>query len=222
MSPSSRIPLIGAVVATPLFVILWAIQAATRDGFRPLFQPMSLLSLSDGGWVQIGNFVATGILFIAGGVALTRTLPGGRLPRWIGALIAVIGIGLVIAGAFATDAGAGFPAGAPEGAPEMSWHGALHQVGFILTQLAFVAASILLAVRFGRDRQRGWMVTSIAAVAAAVLVVGLGDTETLAIRLVISSAIELGLISAVALGVLRAAAGHPERTGVASEFAREG
>ena len=80
MSPSSRIPLIGAVVATPLFVILWAIQAATRDGFRPLFHPMSLLSLGDGGWVQIGNFVATGILFIAGGVALTRTLPGGRLP----------------------------------------------------------------------------------------------------------------------------------------------
>jgi hypothetical membrane protein len=203
MSRSSRILLVGAVVATPLFVVLWAVQAFTREGFRPTFHPMSLLSLGDGGWVQIANFVVTGLLIAGGGIALGRVLDAGQLTRWCAVLIALMGLGLVLAGVFVTDAGAGFPAGAPEGAPAMSWHGALHQVGFVLTQVSFVAAGILLAVRFGRRRTRGWMIGCIVAVAAAILVPAVGDPESLAIRLVIGSAIELGLVSALALGALR-------------------
>jgi hypothetical protein len=202
MSTSSRTLLIGAVVATPLFVVLWAAQAFTREGFRPTYHPMSLLSLGDGGWVQVLNFVVVGLLIIGGGVGLGRTLGGGRLTRWIAVLIVLLGIGLVVAGVFVTDAGAGFPVGAPSGAPVMSWHGAVHEVGFVLTQLAFIAAGIVLAVKFGRARRRAMAAGCIAAVVAAVLVAAVGDPETLAIRLVVSSTIELGLISAVALAGL--------------------
>lgn len=202
MSRSSRALLIGAVAAAPLFVALWAAQAFTRDGFRPTFHPMSLLSLGDFGWVQILTFILTGTLVVGGGIGLGRTLRAGRLTRWAATLIVLMGVGLVIAGVFVTDAGGGFPAGAPEGAPEMSWHGVVHEVGFILTQVAFVAAGILLAVRFGRSRQRRWSVACGAAVLAAVLVAALGDPETLALRLVISATIELGLISALAAGSL--------------------
>lgn len=199
ISQSTRTLLTGAVVATPIFIGLWALQAFTRDGFRPTFHPMSLLSLGEWGWVQIVNFVVTGLLVIGGGVGLRRTLEKGRLARWASALVILMGVGLVLAGVFVTDAGAGFPAGAPEGAPEMSWHGAVHQAGFILTQLACVGAAIILAVRFGRRRQRGWAVACTAAVVAAIVVVAVGDPDTLAIRLVISAAIEIGLISALAL-----------------------
>ncbi|MGL4257172.1 MAG: DUF998 domain-containing protein [Microbacterium sp.] len=202
MSRATRLLLIGAVVATPLFVVLWALQAFTREGFRPTFHPMSLLSLGEGGWVQILNFVVTGILIAGGGIGLGRALTRGRLTRWATVLMALMGVGLIVAGVFVTDAGAGFPAGAPAGAPEMSWHGALHQAGFLITQLAFVAAAVVLAVRFGRRRQWGWMTATVAALVAAVLVPALGDAETLAIRLVISAAIELGLVSAIALGAL--------------------
>ena len=202
MSRSSRALLIGAVVATPLFVVLWAVQAFTRDGFRPTFHPMSLLSLGDFGWVQIATFILTGVLVIGGGIGLGRTLETGRLTRWGTTLIVLMGSGLVVAGVFVTDAGAGFPAGAPAGAPEMSWHGAVHEVGFILTQVAFVAGGIILAVRFGRNRQWAWMMACAAAVLAAILVAAVGDPETLAIRLVISATIELGLISALAAGSL--------------------
>ena len=202
MSRSSRALLIGAVTATPLFVALWAVQAITREGFRPTYHPMSLLSLGDFGWVQILNFILTGMLVIGGGIGLGRTLETGRLARWGTTLIVLMGIGLVVAGVFVTDPGAGFPEGAPEGAPVMSWHGAVHEVGFVLTQVAFVAGGIVLAVRFGRNRQRGWMVACAAAVLAAVLVAALGDPETLALRLVVSAAIELGLISALAAGSL--------------------
>lgn len=202
-SRATRLLLVGAVVATPLFLGLWAMQAFTREGFRPTFHPMSLLALGDGGWVQIANFIVVGLLIAGGGIGVGRTLDRGRLTRWVTVCIGLMGFGLVLAGIFVTDAGAGFPAGAPAGAPAMSWHGTIHQVGFILTQLAFVVVAVLLAVRFGRTRQRGWMTASIVALLAAVLAPALGDPETLAIRLVISAAIELGLVSALALGALR-------------------
>lgn len=202
-SRATRLLLVGAVVATPLFLGLWAIQALTREGFRPTFHPMSLLALGEGGWVQIANFIVVGLLIAGGGIGVGRTLDRGRLTRWVTVCIGLMGLGLVLAGIFVTDAGAGFPAGAPAGAPAMSWHGTIHQVGFVLTQLAFVVVAVLLAVRFGRTRQRGWMTASIVALLAAVLAPALGDPETLAIRLVISAAIELGLVSALALGALR-------------------
>lgn len=208
MSRSTRVLLIGAVIATPLFVALWAVQALTRSGFRPAYHPMSLLSLGDQGWVQVVNFVVTGLLVIGGGVALGRVVEIGRLTRWASVLVVLMGAGLVVAGVFVTDAGAGFPAGAPAGAPVMSWHGTIHEVGFVLTQLAFVALGVILAVGFTRHHRRGWAVAGIAAVLAAVLVAALGTAETFALRLVISAAIELGLVSALAAASLvRLAAG---------------
>ena len=200
---STRILLVGGIVAGPLFIALWAVQALTRDGFRPTFHPLSLLSLGDFGGVQIASFVVTGILLIGAGVGLRRAWRGGVGATSIPVLIALMGVGLIIAGVFVTDAGAGFPAGAPEGAPVMSWHGAVHEVGFVLTQLAFVVAAIILAVRFGRAGRRGWMIASILALVAALAVAALGSPETLAIRLVASSAIELGLVAAVAAHALR-------------------
>ena len=150
MTRSTRLLLIGGVAAAPLFLALWALQAFTRDGFRPTFHPLSLLALGEGGWVQIANFVITGLLLVGAGLGLRRVTGS----RTVAVLTALMGAGLVIAGVFVTDPGAGFPAGAPAGAPTMSWHGAVHEVGFVLTQLAFVVLAIALAVRFVRARRR--------------------------------------------------------------------
>ena len=35
------------IAAGPLFLVVWAIQAFTRDGFDPARHPISLLSLGD-------------------------------------------------------------------------------------------------------------------------------------------------------------------------------
>ena len=78
MSKSTRLLLIGGIVAAPLFIVLWAVQAFTREGFRPTFHPLSLLSLGDGGWVQVANFVTCGALFIVGAAGLRRRLHSGR------------------------------------------------------------------------------------------------------------------------------------------------
>ena len=200
----TRLLLGGGVIAAPLFVALWAGQAFTREGFRPEFHPLSLLSLGDGGWVQIANFVVTGLLVIGAGIGLRRSAPRGAGATWTALLVCLMGVGLVIAGAFVTDAGAGFPAGAPDGAPQLSWHGAVHEVGFVLTQLAFVALAILVAVRSARSGRTGGMIASILALVAAVIVAAAGTPETMAIRLLISAAIELGYVAALALRALRA------------------
>lgn len=202
MTRSTRVLLRGGALAAPLFLALWALQAFTRDGFRPTFHPVSLLSLGDQGWMQITTFIVTGLLVIGSGVGLGRSLGSGRLIRWASALVVLMGVGLILAGVFVTDAGAGFPAGAPQGAPQMSWHGAVHEVGFILTQLSFTTAAVMFAVHFGRRRRRGWMATCAAALAAALLVAALGSPDSLAIRMVVSATIELGLIAALAAGAL--------------------
>ncbi len=203
MSTSVRALLTGAVLASPLLVGLWAAQAFTREGFRPTFHSMSLLSLGDRGWVQVVSFVVTGLLLIGGGVGLGSVLGPERLTRWASVLVVLMGVGLVLAGVFVTDAGAGFPEGAPLGEPQTSWHGALHELGFVLTQVAFVVLAIVLAVRFWRGDQHRWAAGCGVAVVAAVVVAAVGNPETLAIRLVVSAALELGLVSVLALGSLR-------------------
>jgi hypothetical protein len=212
--------LAGGVIAASLFVVLWAAHAVTRDGFRLTYHPMSLLSLGDWGCVQVANFIVVGLLVVGGGIGLGRRLGPGRLVRWIRGFIVLIGVGLVVSGLFATDAGAGFPAGAPDGAPVRSWHGAIHEAGFIVTQIAFLGAACTLAVRFAKKRRIAWAIACAAAAIAAILVAAMGDPQALAIRLVVSSAIELGLISAVMLeSLVGRAEPHPdaEETAVGAE-----
>ena len=139
--------LTAGIVAGPLFLVLWALQAFTRDGFDPGRHPISLLSLGDLGWIQIANFVVTGALFVACAVGLRRVLHPGRAGTWGPRLVGALGAGLILAGVFVTDAGAGFPAGAPAGAPEMSWHGALHEVGYLVVMLTWTAACFVFRRR---------------------------------------------------------------------------
>ena len=67
------------VVAGPLFLAVWAVQAFAREGFDPTRHPASLLALGDLGWIQIANFVITGALFVACAARpASRSAPGAR------------------------------------------------------------------------------------------------------------------------------------------------
>src|SRR5262245_11882482 len=129
------------VVAGPLFLAAWLIQALTRQGFDATYHPLSLLSLGDLGWIQVANFVVTGALYVACAVGMWRVLHPGRGGTWGPIMVGLQGLGLILAGVFVTDAGAGFPPGGPAGAPErMSWHGLLHEAGFIVSTLSWFVA----------------------------------------------------------------------------------
>ena len=58
------------------------VQAFTREGFDLRRHPLSLLSLGELGWIQIGNFVVAGLLVVAFAVGLRRVLHPGRGGTW--------------------------------------------------------------------------------------------------------------------------------------------
>ncbi|HXQ55571.1 MAG TPA: DUF998 domain-containing protein [Actinomycetes bacterium] len=105
--------LTAGIVAGPLFLAVWALQAFTRHGFDPGRHPLSLLSLGQLGWIQIANFVVTGALLVACAVGLRHVLHRGRGGTWGAWLVGAFGAGMILAGVFVTDAGAGFPPARP-------------------------------------------------------------------------------------------------------------
>jgi hypothetical protein len=125
--------LMAGVVAGPFFIIVALIQAFTLEGFNWVRHPASMLSLGDAGWIQIANFVLSGVLFIMCGIGLRRALTTGIGSKWASRLFVLFGIALIIGGVFTADPGLGFPPGAPECPPkEMSMHGMIHGFAPIL------------------------------------------------------------------------------------------
>jgi Protein of unknown function (DUF998) len=185
------------IVAGPFFVVASLAQAFTRSGFDLGRHPISLLSLGSLGWIQIANFVVSGVLLVAGAVGLREALRPGRGSTWAPRLVALTGVGLIVAGIFSTDAGAGFPPGAPAGAPAMSWHGVLHEVGFMLSFAGAIAACGVYARRYVALGRRGWAVAAVTTVVAVLVIAGWPDLNTLSVRLVIATAALFGFLSAV-------------------------
>jgi hypothetical protein len=155
-SASTRGLLACGAIAGPLFVGATLVQAATRDGFDPIEHPLSLLSLSDLGWIQITNFVLSGLLALAGAFGIRRALDTGPASTWGPRLLGLYGISLVWGGVFVADPALGYPAGAPEGSPaEQSWHSILHSFAPVGTGLALLVACFLFARRFAREQRKG-------------------------------------------------------------------
>ncbi len=168
---STSILVAAGIIAGPLFIVLSLSQAFAREGFDIVRHPASLLSLGDWGWIQIADFVLSGLLFIACAVGLHRALNSGIGRKWVPRLFAVLGVAMIIGGVFVADPGLGFPPGAPEGVPaEMSWHAGVHAFAPVLGFMSLNAALFILARRFGSQKQPGWMwVTIIVGIATFVL-----------------------------------------------------
>jgi Protein of unknown function (DUF998) len=195
--------LVCGIVAGPLFLVVTLVQAYTRKGFDLARHPISLLSLGDLGWLQITNFVVTGILYLACAVGLRRALHVGAAATWGPRLVGALGVGLIVAGVFVSDAGAGYPPGAPVGAPpKISWHGMLHEVGFLIATLGMIVGCLVFARRFAALQRRAWVAVSIATPVAVLGLIFWPDLDSLSVRLVIASGILLGYVAAIAARAL--------------------
>lgn len=150
--------LICGFLAGPLFVTVLILQLVNRAGFDPGRHPISVLSLGEHGWIQIGNFVLTGALSIAFAIGVRRLLRHRPAGRWGPVLIGTYGLGLIIAGIFLGDPGLGFPPGAPDAMGDPSWHGLVHNVGPPLAFVALMAVCFVFARRFLVLGARGWAV----------------------------------------------------------------
>jgi hypothetical protein len=153
----TRILLTFGLVAGPLFTLVALAQVLTRDGFDLSRHPLSLLSLGDLGWIQIINFVVSGLLAVGFAVGVRRALGRGRGAIWGPRLLALYGVGLVAGGVFIADPALGFPPGTPDGIPDQfSWHAILHAIAPPLAFLALVVACFVFVRRFAGLGQRGW------------------------------------------------------------------
>jgi hypothetical protein len=141
------------IIAGPLYVVVAMAQALNRDGFDLRRHAWSLLANGEFGWIQITNFILTGLMTVAAAIGLRRALPPGRGRTWASMLIAGYGMSLVGAGVFRAVAVQGFPAGTPQ-TTAISWHGMLHLMIGGIGFACLIAACFVLAGRFTRDGQR--------------------------------------------------------------------
>src|SRR5579859_2656292 len=74
----TRALLAGSLLAGPVYILVGALQIAIRPGFDITRHDLSLLSNGPLGWIQITNFIVSGVLVIAGALGVRRALRAGR------------------------------------------------------------------------------------------------------------------------------------------------
>ncbi|SNT58822.1 Protein of unknown function [Asanoa hainanensis] len=129
------------VIAGPLYVGVALAQAYTREGFDPTRHAWSMLQNGDLGWIQTTNLIVSGLMVIAAAVGVRRAVGRGAVP------LGIYGVGMVVAGLFRADPGAGFPPGSAGGT--ISWHGLVHLAAGGVGFVGLAIACFLLAGRSG-------------------------------------------------------------------------
>lgn len=161
-SPVTKKLLLAGMIAGPFFIVVSLVQAFTREGFDWIRHPASLLSLGGLGFIQIANFVITGVLFIACAVGLKRIVTAGVGRKWLARLFVLVGVAFILGGVFVADPAFGFPPGSPEGVPQkMSWHSMIHGFAPVIGSLAMSAALIIFARRSWKQGRSGATLMSI-------------------------------------------------------------
>jgi Protein of unknown function (DUF998) len=72
------------VVGAALLVVVLLAEGALRAGYDPTYHAGSAVSRGDRGWIQVANFVATGVLVTGLAVGIRRTLGSGVGPVLLG------------------------------------------------------------------------------------------------------------------------------------------
>jgi hypothetical membrane protein len=208
--PASRVTrsLLGyGVIAGPVYVTISLVQAFTREGFDLSRHQWSMLANGGPGWIQVANFVVTGLMVIAFAVGLRRALESGRGARWAPRLIAVYGASLVAAGVFRADPALGFPVGTPEGPGTISWHGLLHFAAGGVGFTALAIACIVMGRRFAAEGSRGWaafsVVTGVVFLTGFAMIASSGGSATATILFTAAVLLVWAWITAVAVNRYR-------------------
>ena len=173
----------------------------TRSGFEIRHHAISLLSLGDFGWIQITNFIVTGLLAVMCAVGMRRLLHPGRGGTWGPLLIGIYGVGMIVGGIFHPDPGLGFPPGAPAGMPTaMSWHAVVHSIAFYTAFLSLIVDCFVFVRRFTSQGYRGWGIYCAATgvVSPLFIVLGSSITSWAGVLFAIAGVFAFGWVSVIA------------------------
>jgi hypothetical protein len=109
----------AGILAPAIFVGVFSIEGALRNGYDPLKMYISALSLGNRGWIQISNFLILGFLLFIFTLGLSKEFQTGKASRGGIITLYVISALFFISGPFVMD-----PTETP--ADQMSVHGLIH------------------------------------------------------------------------------------------------
>jgi hypothetical protein len=135
----------GGVVAGPLFIAVFIVEGALREGYNPMRQPVSALALGPRGWIQQANFLSSSVLLLACAFGLTSALQSYGGSFWAPLLIGIYGAGLLAAGIFVTDIGG-----------VRTRAGALHDLSSVFVFGSLFVACFVFAHLFASVGVSGW------------------------------------------------------------------
>jgi hypothetical protein len=154
----------AGVIAPILFTSVYLVEGATRPGYDPIRHQVSLLSLGDGGWVQVVSFLVNGPLLIGFAIAMRARLGDGSGALAGPVALGLAGLGLIVAGLFSSQPLFGYPPGTRPGmATEVTPTSLLHVFGAFLLIFGIIAAAMIFARRFRQAGAVGWAVASFGA-----------------------------------------------------------
>jgi hypothetical membrane protein len=147
-------------IACPLFVLVFMLEGATRANYNPLKHPISSLSIGELGWMQMSNFIITGMLLFAFAIGLRRERRLSGASKSGSNLIGIVAIGLIGAGIFSTDPVYGYPTSRPLALAQFTISGHMHDFFSILVFFCLPSACFVFRRRFITNGETGWAVYS--------------------------------------------------------------
>jgi hypothetical protein len=204
---------ICGALSGPLFILTFIIEGVMRKHYSEVSNPVSMLALGSFGWVQVINFLITGVLVLAFANGLWRRYRTSPVMSASASLIAILAFGIIGAGVFTTDAGVVQLHGLLNQTWHLSLHGLFHRCFAASTFLVLPASSFVMARQFCQWRQTGWAIYSLLSGIGSLLFFfllahaidltdGVGGYAGLYER--ISIVIGLGWLSILAVKLLRA------------------
>ena len=124
-----------------------------QDGYNLRRDYISELAALDArhAWIMIAGFLVLGVGTVALGIGLAGALDG-RLGRIGSILVALAGVGIIVAGLARVDCRSGLAACAARiDAGDVSWHSATHELVSLLVYIVLVAAPLVIARAFSGD-----------------------------------------------------------------------
>jgi hypothetical membrane protein len=147
--------LLTGAVAAVLFVAVLLVEGTLRPGYDPIYHTGSELTLGERGWIQRANFFVMGAGVVAFAIGVKDSLNST-----VGAvLLALFGLGLIVAGVFSPDPVRGYPPGVstdPEAG--LTWQAKIHDASGPIMFVALLAACVVLAGQL----EGGWRVYTVA------------------------------------------------------------
>lgn len=153
--------LICGVIAGPLFIVTFLIQDSLRTDLNPIQNTVSALALGPHGWIQILNFLVTGILILLFARGIWNRFHDVRSRTLYTSLFGLLAISIIGAGLFTTFPASDHVAAIPGTVRSHLSHAVVHMYYSIFAFLELAASCFVLAWQFKQWQEPGWAVYSI-------------------------------------------------------------